>query len=394
MKILRYVLMVLLPLIVLTVGWNVSQQLIASKPVPETRAPEIVKQTVVASELVPESARLTVSAEGTVQAGTRSEISAEVPGRVVWVAPAFDEGEFFEEGDELIKIDPMEYELELVRAQAAIAQAKLRIATEEEEAAVAKEEWAALGEGTPSPLVTRKPQLAEAKAALASAEAALRKAEYDLERTVVKAPFRGRILTKNADRGQFVARGQSLARAYSVDYAEVKLPIPDADLAYLRVPLAYRNGDGKQYQPRVKLIAEFAGREHSWSGRIVRTEGEIDPETRMVRVVARVADPYGNAVRGRPPLAVGMFVRAEIYGNTLSGVVSVPRDLMRPGNQILVADGGDALRLRDVDIVRIERERVLIRSGFQDGDRLITSAVEVAVDGTAVDVIAAEGKES
>lgn len=391
MKVFRYILMAVLPLLVVGGGWSISQQLIASKPEPETRAPEIVKPTVRVADLAPQSARLTVTAEGTVQASTRSDISAEVAGRIISVSPGFDEGSFFEEGEELLKLDPMEYELEVVRSEAAIAQAKLRIATEEEEAAVAKEEWAALGEGSPSPLVVRAPQLAETRAALAAAEAALRKAKYDLERTVVKAPFRGRILVKNADRGQFVNRGQALARVYAVDYAEVKLPIQDEDLAFLQVPLAYRDAGDNQPRPKVKLTADFAGKKHTWTGEIVRTEGEIDPETRMVRVVARVDDPYGRAVRGRPPLAVGMFVQAEIYGNALSSVYSVPRDLMRPGDRVLVADAAGTLRFREAEIIRAERERVLIRSGFQDGDKLVTSAVEAAVDGMAVDTVAGEG---
>ena len=208
-------------------------------------------------------------------------------------------GGFFEDGEVLLKIDRREYELAVVRARAAIAQAELKLATEEEEAAVARMEWESLGQGEPPPLVVRAPQIAEAEAMLASAEAAFEQAEYDLERTVVKAPYAGRVREKRVDVGQFVSRGSSIARLYSVDYAEVRLPIPDKDLAYVNLPLAYRGQKERAAGPRVTLMANFAGKRHRWQGRIVRTEGEIDPRTRMVQAIAQVDDPYGRARPGR-----------------------------------------------------------------------------------------------
>ena len=93
--------------------------------------------------------------------------------------------------------------------------------------------------------------MAQAKAALASAHAALEQTEYDLERTVVKAPYAGRIRTKSVDVGQFVNRGTALARVYAVDYAEVRLPIADAELAYVDLPLAFRRRGDKAEGPKV-----------------------------------------------------------------------------------------------------------------------------------------------
>ena len=154
----------------------------------------------------------------------------------------------------------------------------------------------------------------------------------------MKAPYTGRIRTKSVDVGQFVSRGAPVARVYAVDYAEVRLPIPDAELAYVDLPLAFRGQAGDAKGPKVTLRAQFAGREHTWQGRIVRTEAEIDPQSRMVQAVARVADPYGQGGRpGRPPLAVGMFVEAEIEGRWTSSVV-LPRVALRGGDTVYVID--------------------------------------------------------
>ena len=193
--------------------------------------------------------------------------------------------------------------------------------------------------------------------------------------------------SKEVDVGQFVQRGASLATLYSVDVAEVRLPIPNSELAYCRLPLAYRDQTATTDGPRVKLTALFAGEEHSWEGRIVRTEGEIDARTRMVNAIAQVADPYARGRNSRrPPLAVGMFVRAEIEGIRVQDVIRVPRSAMRGGNVLYVIDRAGKLRLREVDPLRSERDVVLLREGIEDGEMICVSPLEAPVDGMAVRV--------
>ena len=383
----RLALRILLPLIVIAVGAYSAFTMIQNRPAPVTQQVEIPPPSVRVISVQPENIRLKVRAEGTVAPRTETELVPEVSGRVMMVSESLAAGGFFEEGEVLLEIDQREYELAVVRARAAIAQAELRLATEEEEAAVARKEWESLGQGEPRPLVVRAPQIAEAKAMLASAEAAYEKAEYDLERTVVKAPFAGRVREKRVDVGQFVSRGTSVARLYSVDYAEVRLPIPDSDLEFVNLPLAYRGQRESARGPSVALMANFAGRRHRWQGRIVRTEGEIDPRTRMIQAIARVADPYGRARPGRPPLAVGMFVEAEIYGKSASNVFVLPRVVLRGADQVLVVDKEDRLRFRSVDILRTESDQVIIRSGLEAGERVANSVVEAAVDGMKVRVL-------
>ena len=377
----------LLPLIVIAVGAYAAFTMIQNRPVPVTQQVEIPPPSVRVISVQPENIRLKVRAQGTVAPRTETELVPEVSGRVMMVSESLAAGGFFEEGEVLLEIDQREYGLAVVRARAAIAQAELRLATEEEEAAVARKEWESLGQGDPRPLVVRVPQIAEAKAMLASAEAAYEKAEYDLERTVVKAPFAGRVREKRVDVGQFVSRGSSVARLYGVDYAEVRLPIPDRDLEFVNLPLAYRGQRESARGPSVALMANFAGRRHRWQGRIVRTEGEIDPRTRMIQAIARVADPYGRARPGRPPLAVGMFVEAEIYGKSASNVFVLPRVVLRGADQVLVVDKDDRLRFRTVDILRTESDQVIIRSGLEAGERVANSVVEAAVDGMKVRVL-------
>ncbi len=380
-------LMIGLPILILALGAFGALLMIRARPEPEQLPPKVVLPLVHVMKVKSEDRRLKVHAEGTVAPKTASQLTSEVSGRVVWVSPELAAGGFFGVGEVLLRIDPREYELAVVRAHSAVAQAKLRLATEEQKAALAKQEWESLGSGPPTSLVLREPQIEEALASLAAAKAALEQAEYDLERVKVKAPYAGRVWSEQVDVGQFVARGSSLARLYAVDFAEVRLPIPDAELAYLDLPLAYRGQSRVARGPKVVLRSEFAGRLHQWMGRIVRTEGEIDPQTRMVHAIAEVKDPYGRGSdRSRPPLAVGMFVEAEIEGKWVSDVVVAPRSVLRD-DQVMVVDETDRLYYRKVEIFRAERDQVLVTSGLSEGERVCLSVLETPVNGMKVEVI-------
>lgn len=385
----KLILRIVLPLVVLGAAGYATVMLIENRPQPPTRSADVPLPLVETIGAEFSNVTLRVMAEGTVAPRTQTELIPEVSGRVIEISPALVGGGFFEEGDVLLRLDRREYELSVTRSRAAIAQANLRLETELQEAVVAMEEWELLGAGRPTPLAMREPQIAEARALLASAEATLAQAEYDLERTVVRAPYAGRVRQERVDIGQFLSQGNSVATLYSVDAAEVRLPIPDAELAYVALPLGYReDGGSSQWTgPRVILRTQFAGRTHEWEGRIVRTEGEIDPRTRMIHAIARVDDPYarGNDPN-RPPLAVGMFVEAEILGSSSGDIVSLPRSVMRGANRVLVVDDADTLRFREVEVFRLERDRVLLESGIDPGDRIVVSPLENAVSGMKVRV--------
>ncbi len=384
----RLVLKAGLPLLVLVGGGWAAKALIDSyeEPQPEPIVVEPPLVHVLAAKRT--TLTLVVKAEGTVEPRTESQLVPEVSGRVLEVAASLAAGGFFNKGDVLLRIEPRIYELAITRAKAAIEQARLRLTLEQEEAAIARREWEAMGSGEPSPLLFREPQIAEVQASLAAAEASLEQARYDLECTVLYAPFTGRVRSKQVDVGQFVQRGASLATLYAVDLAEVRLPIPNPELEFCNLPLAYRSESSPATGPAVKLTARFAGKEHTWQGRIVRTEGEIDPRTRMVNAIAQVRDPYAKGgSSNRPPLAVGMFVQAEIEGIRVRDVIRAPRAALREGNLIYVVDHQNRLRFREIVPLRAERDVVLIKEGLEEGDLICLSPLEAAVDGMSVRTI-------
>ncbi len=378
-----------LPLLVLGVAGAGAYVMYRNRPPVETQAPVVTPPAVRVQRVAFESVDLTVTSQGTVQPRTASQIVPEIAGAVISVSPAFAVGGFFEEGDVLLEIDPYDYQQALIAAQSQLAQARLRLAQEEAEAEVARREWEELGGGDASALTLREPQVEDARAAVAAAEAAIDRARRDLERAQVRAPYAGRVQTKEVDVGQFVSRGAAVGRIYAVDSAEVRLPLPDEELAYVDVPMSYRGGR-RQVGPRVVLSADFAGRRYAWEGRIARTEGEIDPMSRMVHVVAEVADPYAPGPDpSRPPLAVGMFVEAEIAGRRVDDVVVLPWAALHGRDQVLVVEDG-RLHYRQVEILRSTTRSVLVRSGLSEGDLVCVSALDAVVDGMAVRIAGQE----
>jgi len=377
---------IVLPAAVIAASLLGAAALFWTRPQLEPQMPEIRPPVVRVVEAKPESVQLTVSTHGTVTPRTESDLVPQVSGTVVWVSPSLVSGGFFEQGDVLLRIDPRDYEIALESARAGLARSR----SEQVRAGKELDRQRGLGKtASRSQLDDAITAEATATARRREAQAAVERAERDLARTEIMAPYSGRVREEHVGVGQFVARGSSVARLYATDYAEVRLPVPDSQLAYLDLPL-WRGG-WLSNGPEVTLRARFAGSDHRWTGRVVRTEGEIDARTRMVHVVARVEDPYERQAQGQPdaerrstPLAVGLFVKAEIAGRLAHDVVTLPRSALREGDQVAVVDPDDRLRLRDVEVLRTDREQVLVKSGLAAGERVSVSSLEAVVDGMKV----------
>ena len=352
------------------------------RPEPKSKDEQVTLPLVRSFEVKRQRAVFGVPSQGSVRPTIETKLIAEVSGRVLEVAPQLESGAYFTPDDVLLVIDPTDYEAAVADAKAQVAAAELNLAQQVADAQAQREDWQRNHPGKPAPpLVVREPQLKEARARVDSAKARQKRAERDLERCQVKALFAGRVRQESVDKGQFVTRGTQLATIYSTASAEVRLPLPSDELAFVDLPLS---GPVKDGGPRVALRARFAGKTWEWPARIVRTEGEIDPRTRMVHAVARVEKPYATE-GGRPPLAVGLYLHAEIEGRDAGMLARIPRALLRGEDYVLVIVDGK-VRKRMVEVVRKEREHVWIDGGLNDGDEICSSALEVWSDGMQVRV--------
>lgn len=342
------------------------------KPPPEKKDMAVVDTLIDVMPLVAETVRFTVTSQGTVRPRTETVLSAEVAGAIVSISPKFIAGGVFEKDEILMRIDPTNYQVAVDQAEALLTQRQI----EYDGAAKLRTQG-----------YRAESEYASAAAALASATAELVRAQRNLERTDIRLPYAGIVRAKEADIGQYVNVGSRLGVTFATDYAEVRLPLTDLDLAFIDLPKVTdtaSSGGGKR--PGVVLSAMQRGEMSYWKGQVVRTEGVVDEETRVTYAVAQVIDPYKRYEdgSGESPLPVGTFVAADIQGTTAADVVRIPRSALRGNGQLVVVDTDNRLEIRDVDILRADANFAYVRSGVKEGERISLTVIENPINGMRV----------
>jgi len=375
---------ILLPVALLLVGIGCAWAVIATRLQMTLQTPNAEVPLVTVIQVEPQTLRLDVHSQGIVTPRNEIDLIPEVSGKIIQLHTDFVTGGFFTRNDVLVSIDPRDYDYAIAQAQAQIAEAKRQLAMEEAQADQAHNEWQALGEGAATSLAMREPQLAEARAKLKAAEASLLQAQIKRSRCELRAPFTGRLQTRMAGLGQTIQSGEKLAHLYSTDLAEIRLPLPTDQLAYLDLPLG-AGGEHCGVCPKVTLSADFAGGLQTWEGRIVRSEGKLDDTTGVLYAVAEVINPYTQK-DGHPPLLAGLFVQAQVQGKALQNLFVLPQNAIDAAQQVLVVDNELRLHLRHLEVLRNEPDRILVKEGLNAGDRIVTSGIQVPVEGMKVRV--------
>lgn len=315
-------------------------------------------------ELETMTARFEIASQGTVLPRTETVVSAEVSGTIVDISPKMVAGGVFEKGEVLMRIDPTNYTVAVDQARALVKQRQIEYDG---------------ADRLRSQGYRAETEHASAAAALASAKAELVRAQRNLQRTYIRLPYEGMVRRKEADLGHFVSPGTRLAVVFATDFAEVRLPLTDTDLAFVDLPPVSNANDG----PAVELSAIQKGRPASWDATIVRTEGVVDEKSRVTYAVARVEDPYRLHSDGNE-LPMGTFVSARIEGTVAEAIVRVPRAVVRGSDQLIFVDEENKIRIRSVDIARSDADHVYIRAGATAGERIVLTRLESPINGMGV----------
>ena len=324
---------------------------------------------------------------GTVTPKVEVDIIPEVSGKVVYIHPELKVGGLIRANEKILQIDPRDYELAVMQAEAAVADAIVMLDKEKAEALVAQKEWQQIhGDAQPtSTLVLREPQIRKAEATLDSAKAQLATAELRLERTILSLDFDILITSENVDIGQYIVTGQSLAKAYGTEAVEIVVPLEDNELAWFDVfnnSILESDKNISSEKTPATVKANFAGTQRIWNGYVVRTTGQVDRTSRMISVVVEVPEPF-QVTEGKAPLLPGIFAEVLIQGKTLYNAIAIPRDAIRQGNKVWIVDG-DHLNIKTLQIVRSDKDYAYVASGIDDQVNVIISSLDVAIDGMEV----------
>lgn len=379
----KKIFLVLLPPLLLCTAAGITWYLRTGKPAPEMIVAPVSKPVVEVQRATFSKVSLNIHSQGIVTPYTSTDLVSPVSGRVLFVNPKLRPGGFFKKGEELVRIDSTRYEAAVADTAANVARAELNLEQIEAVAGQAKRDWQRLGKGKANRLALHEPQLQEARAQLRAAKAAHRLAFRELADTTLTAPYDCRVKSVSVSEGRHLDLSEQVASIFSTAAAEIRLPVRSCELDHLEGEV-FNYGVDRDQLPEVVLSAEVLGRSNRRAAEIVRTEGTVDPATRMTYLVARIEDPYDRSGNGAAVLPIGLHVQAEIRGRTVDGVVRLPLRALAGEKSIIVVDDTGRIHRREVTLLARDGDEVYVSGGLSQGELVCTSRVDYLVDGRQV----------
>jgi RND family efflux transporter MFP subunit len=407
--------------LVLIISGIVATFLIKMRPRPTRQTVQHPPVLVETTEVRAITQNMVIRNYGTVRSGETLAITAEVRGKMVEMAPNFEEGEYFPKGAFLMRIDPRSYRLRVERVQSEIQRLNAEISKvrqeqknlrrsldiAKEDIVLAKSEYernrslakrkvvsqTQLDQTRQRWLTSRQkaqeienslalitPRINLLKAQHFSAFTQMQEAHLDLERTEIRAPFDCRVAEKKVEMGQYVAAGTRTASIYNVSIMEVEVRIPPRDIVWLHF------GSGKSVNLKgnppasARITFDAGGRKIHWEGFVSRIKGQMEEKTRTLPIVVEIKN--GHPDTGHP-IMPGMFVKLEIVGKAVKGLFLLPQEAIHEDNTVYVFENGK-VHIQSVNVLRRVDNLVYVNEGLGDGDQVITRFPGIATEGMEV----------
>ena len=314
---------------------------------------------------------------GTVQPAQEIVLGPRVRGQVVELSTKFAPGEVVRKGEQLLQIDPADFENAVSIRESELQQAEASLEIEAGRQSLAKQELALLGdsiEGLNKALVLREPQYASIQSQISAAKAALRRAKLDLDRTQIVAPFDAQVLRRTANIGSQVGPGDEIGQLVGIDEYWVTAAVPVRSLRWVQFP------DAENEASSVKLRNPDAwGPDVEREARVTRMIGRLDQQTRLARVLVTVSDPLGRS-SDTPPLIIDTLIEVRIEGKPIEGVVQLSREYVHERDTVWVMQE-DKLEVRETEILFQDAKHAYISKGLESGDEVVTTTLATVAEG-------------
>lgn len=364
--------------IILLVGGISAKVLIDTAPAPKKKTAEKIVPLVEVTPLDVGVYRASWQAGGNVNAKPSVKLMAQVTGQVISIHKQAAPGAMLKKGDVLGQVDDSNYRLIVAQKKAALVQAQSNLAVEMGQVKNAENNYKLSGlqlNATAKSLALRDPQLAASKAALDIAKADLAKAQLDLERTQLRMPFDGHVMSMNLTQGSFVSAGTQVFEL--VDSAEFWLQV--------KVPQSFVSVLDTGHSVEIKKSQQWG--EQSREGIIKHILPAVDASDRQVRVLIAIKEPLSDAHQGLK-IRYNDYVNVTLYGRQFDNVYQLSNDALNADNQLWVVDNKNTLQLRDVSIVYKGRYHVWANVDAQLGDQILATRLQIASQDMAVRVAA------
>ena len=362
-------------------------------PTAENSAQEEVAFPIEVMVVEPLSHQVQLTLTGTVESEQQVGLSTEVSGRVTHVSEGLRPGRRYRKGERIFRIDSRDYEAALTAESARLRGAELELAVEENRQTTAAREVELVGGNDGNSLALRKPHLESAKANLLAAQKAEERAALNVERTSLRAPFNGIVVSESVDVGQWVGPGAVVVQMVGTDAVRILASIPVDQLEHLILP-TQKGKEGLASRPssstdagsdiegsQVTVIHRFSEeKENERKGWVTGLVGRLDAQTRTATLVVTVPNPYAGE---GPPLLPGAFVSLRVDGRWTEDVFEVPHKAISQNRLIWVDDNG-ALAERNVVVGWRTAGKSYVVSGLVKGDRIITTSLSLPIKGMKV----------
>lgn len=310
----------------------------------------------------------------TVVALNQVELRAQVTGYITGIF--FKEGEVVQKGKPLYEIDRRKYEAAYRQAEASIAQAKANLTKAQKDAdryhKLAEQD--AIARQT---LDNADAALDVSRSQVAAAEASLLAARTDLDYSIIKAPFTGRIGISQVKLGAQVSQGSTLLNTMSSENPiAVDFVVNETDIA------RFSAMQGKTITPgdstfRLQLPN---GQAYSEPGRIAVVDRGVDNLTATIKVRIEFNNPKGE-------LKEGMSSVMQVLNDQSGERVIIPyKSVVEQMGEFFVFVAKDSVaEQRKVHLGPRLRDRIVVMDGVQQGDLIVTEGLNRLRDGGKID---------
>lgn len=409
----RVVLQCVLAIAVLAGAWWATERLVATKPEVAKRPPRERIYTIRTVPAQLDSHQPHIRAFGQIAVGRQVELRALVAGKVTHVHPELKPGATIEAGEVLVTIDEFDYvgaiteaRANLAEAEARLVESKARLELERDALQRSRDQLAFAvrdqerikllhkrGRVTDRDLdernllVSQREELIDQRlnniaieeararqqeAGILRLQWGVRDATRDLNDTALRAPFRGVVLTENAEIGRTLNENDVAVSLYEADALEARFQLTD-----------------KQYGDILAEAGEIAGRplEIYWyvgdepvriKGTIIRAGAEISADRGGVEVYATL-----DRESLTEPIRPGAFIEVIVPGRRYPGTFRLPETVLYNDDHVFIDVDGRLVR-RDVKIVGYDEDAIILKGDLKPGDRVLATRIAEVGEGLKV----------
>jgi membrane fusion protein (multidrug efflux system) len=297
-----------------------------------------------------ESFSNSLSIAGTIEANEQVDIRSEVSGLVTDIL--FNEGSTVSKGKVLLKINDLELQAQLSQAltkQKLAQETEYRAGKLLEKEAISKEEYdVALSE-------------------LRSLQSQTQLIRAQLAKTLIRAPFSGKIGLRTISAGEYITPSSNIARLVSTNPVKILFSIPEKYAGTIKLD--------------TKISFTVAGSKNTYTGTVYAIEPGIDMSTRTLQLKARASNSNGD-------LLPGSFAKIDLPLSNINDAILIPTESIIPvlqGKKVYISSNGKAKEVKVETGARTEKS-VLILSGLSIGDTVLTTGIMSLKDALPVKV--------